>query len=131
MATAHNQNPSISVENLSITPNWEKGAITAEFATTLPAVMMLFAVVIAFAAAFGTQFRVSDAARTGARLAAIGHDTEDITSHLTTQLGGSPQVHVRRDEAWAAVEVRQSLRVGPLWLGPLAVSATATSWVEP
>lgn len=58
--------------------SWEKGAITAEFATTLPAVMVIFAIVIAMAAAFGTQFRVSDAARTGARLVAMRAEPERI-----------------------------------------------------
>jgi len=109
----------------------EKGAVTAELATTLPAVMALLAVVIALAAAFGTQFRVSDAARTGARLAAIGAEYVAIRSSIIGIVGGNPAIEISRDEDWATVQVRQSIRVGPLWLGPLTVSASATAWLEP
>jgi len=111
---------------------WEKGAITAEFATTLPAVMALLAVIIALAAAFGTQYRVSDAARVGARLAAIGAEDSQIEAAISRSVGALPEPPtIHREGEWVTIRVRKSLRVGPLWLSPLGVSATATAWLEP
>jgi len=109
---------------------WEKGAITAEFATTLPAVMVLLAVVIALAAAFGTQFRVSDAARAGARLFAINDDKAGVNSLVAQLVGGQPNVDISQNGPWATVRVEQSLRVGPIWLHPFSVSASATGLLE-
>ena len=117
--------------NFNNARDFEKGAVTAELATTLPAVMALLAVVIALAAAFGTQFRVSDAARTGARLAAIGAEYGAIRDTVIGIVGSSPAIEISRADDWATVQVRQSIRVGPVWLGPLTVTASATSWLEP
>jgi len=109
----------------------EKGAITAEFATTLPAVVLLLSVVIAQAAAFSTQFRVSDAARAGARLAAIGVPQGEVTAAIGGMVAGQPEVSFHDDGAWITVTVRKTLRLGPVWLPPLSATGSATSWVEP
>jgi hypothetical protein len=110
---------------------WEKGAVTAEFATALPAVMVIFAIVIAMAAAFGTQFRVSDAARTGARLVAMRAESGRIRTSIIQIAGGQPEVSISQAGSWATVKVKRSLHLGPIWLTPLSVTGIATSWVEP
>lgn len=108
----------------------DAGAVTAELALALPAVVLVLAVLLVTAAASAAQLRAADAARTGARLAALGYSDGQVVAAVG-QVGGRADVRVRREPPWVVVEV---VGQGPgAWFtgGPLAVSASATAWVEP
>ena len=109
----------------------ESGAITAEFATTLPAVMLLVALVLSFGAALGTGLRVTDAARVGARAAALGYSHSEVQSRAQSVSGPAAQVQIRLEQGWATVTVRHPLGFGRLAAGPFQVSSSATAWIEP
>ncbi|MCL1800144.1 MAG: pilus assembly protein [Promicromonosporaceae bacterium] len=109
----------------------ESGAITAEFATALPAVVLLIAVVLAIAAVMGTQLQVSDAARAGARAAALGSDETAIANVIGHTAGLRATHHISADGPWLTVSVSRSVGLGPLRLHPIQVTGTATSWREP
>lgn len=91
-----------------------RGAVTAEFAVALPAVLLLLALLLAGAAAGATQLRLEEAALAGARALARGESTaaaEEIVSRLA---GASATAAIAADGEWVSVTV--SDRVG----GPLA-----------
>jgi len=111
-------------------PEWEKGAITAEFATTLPAVMLVMSAIIAIAAAFGTYSQVSDAARAGARLAALGANHGEVSAAVS-RIAASATLEIVPAGEWVTVRVQQTFGLGPSWLHPFNIGASATSWVEP
>ncbi|MCL1801260.1 MAG: pilus assembly protein [Promicromonosporaceae bacterium] len=110
---------------------YESGAITAEFATALPAVVLLVAVVLAIAAVMGTQLQVSDAARAGARAAALGLDGTAIASVIGQTAGARATHHIAADGPWLTVSVSRSVGLGPLRVHPIQVTGSATSWREP
>lgn len=105
----------------------DAGAVTAELALALPAVVLVVAVVLATLAAGGLGLRAADAARTGARLAALGVADAEVVAGVREVLPGAT-VRVRRDPPWVEVEVQASAEG---WAGPLPVGAAATAWVEP
>ena len=117
----------ISVDELGV----ERGSVTAELAVALPAVVLLLITIIAIAAAFGTQIRVSDAARTGARLYSLGQPREQVVAAISTMAGAGATVEITADGQWATVEVQRHLRIGPANLGPFRLAGTAVVWVEP
>ena len=108
----------------------DAGAITAELALALPAVVLVLAVLLVTAAAGAAQLRAADAARTGARLAALGHTDAQVAAAVR-QIAGGAEARVLRNPPWVVVEV--VARAPGAWFtaGPLAVSASATAWVEP
>ncbi len=106
------------------------GAITAELALALPAVVLVVAVVLVTLAAGGLQLRAADAARTGARLAALGVDDAEVVAQVGHVLPGA-EVRVRRDPPWVEVTVAAAAAGGWLTSGPLPVRSAATAWVEP
>lgn len=109
----------------------DRGAITAELALALPAVVLVFAVLLVTAAAATAQLRCADAARAGARVAALGQSDAEVTEVARRLAGAGAEVRVHRGPPW--VEVRVSAAVPGSWLtaGALGLSATATAWVEP
>jgi hypothetical protein len=108
----------------------DSGAITAELALALPAVVLVVAVVLVTLAAGGLQLRAADAARTGARLAALGLDDDAVVARLERVLPGA-DVRVLRDPPWVEVTVAAAAAGGWLTSGPLPVRSSATAWVEP
>lgn len=105
--------------------------MTAEFAVLLPVVSLLVGVVVALTAAAGTQLRCADAARAGARAAALGGDDAEVAAVARRVAGARVQVAVGRDEDWVEVVVEGT--VGPTLplVGGLVVHAGATARVEP
>lgn len=92
------------------------GAVTAEFAVTLPAVLLLLAMLLAGAAAGVTQLRLEEGARAGARALARGDDSATVERIVRTLSGASASAVVAADGEWLSVTVRD--RVG----GPLGAS---------
>jgi len=109
----------------------ERGSATAELAVALPAVVLLLVVVLVLAAAAGSQLRCADAARTGARAAALGEDTGAITAAAERVAGTGAVVTVHRDGEWVTVTVSRSVASGPLGGAPLRAKAAAVAWAEP
>ena len=98
------------------TAQGSRGAVTAEFAVTLPAVLLLLAILLAGASAGVTQLRLEEGARAGARALARGDDSATVERIVRTLAGGSASAAVSADGEWLHVTVTD--RVG----GPLGAS---------
>jgi len=109
----------------------ERGAVTAELAVALPAVVLLLITILAIAAAFGTQMRVSDAARTGARLYSIGRSQPEVKSQVIQIAGANSTINIAQDGEWATISVKRPVSLGPANLGIFTLSAEAVVWIEP
>ena len=109
----------------------DRGAVTAELAIALPAVVLVLAVLLVTGAAAATQLRCADAARAGARVAALGQGDAQVAEVARRVGGATLVVAVERADPW--VEVVVSTSTAGAWFtgGRLAVSASATAWVEP
>ena len=92
------------------------GAVTAEFAVALPAVLLLLAMLLAGAAAGVTQLRLEEGARAGARALARGDDSAAVERIVRTLSGASVSAVVSAEGEWLSVTVTD--RVG----GPLGAS---------
>ncbi|MGH8867316.1 MAG: TadE/TadG family type IV pilus assembly protein [Actinomycetes bacterium] len=68
----------------------EAGAAAVEFALILPILLLLVFGIIDFGRALNAQITVTQAAREGARLAALGRPTSEVTTRVTdaAQLNG-------------------------------------------
>ncbi|WP_159623374.1 TadE family type IV pilus minor pilin [Ruania rhizosphaerae] len=108
----------------------DRGSVTAELAILLPAVVLMLVAVLTAAAAGVAQVRCADAARAGARAAALGESTGQVVAVAEHVAGADVEVGVSRDGEWVTVGVRTGLPLGPL--GRLIeVSADASTPVEP
>lgn len=90
-----------------------RGAVTAEFAVALPAVLALLAMLLAAAAAGMTQLRIEEGARAGARALARGDDTVAVERTVRTLAGGSAAASVAADGEWFNITVTDRVP-GPL-----------------
>lgn len=107
----------------------DRGAVTAELAVGMVAVAAVLVALLATGAAAAARLTCLDAARTGARLAALGEPDGDVVAaarHVLGERGGD--VRVRRDGTWVTVAVTTPFTG---WGGGLRASADATAWVEP
>ncbi|MEZ2388467.1 TadE family type IV pilus minor pilin [bacterium RCC_150] len=106
----------------------EAGTVTAEFAVTLPAVLVLLALLLAGSAAGITQLRLEEAARAGARSLARGDATSSVEGIVRRLAGEAASTIIRGDGEWMNVTVSTRL-AGPLGsMIPWRLSATA--WVR-
>jgi hypothetical protein len=94
----------------------DRGAVTAEFAVALPAVLLLLAMLLTGAAAGVTQLRLEEGARAGARALARGDDSAAVERIVRTLSGASASAAVAAEGEWLSVTVTG--RVG----GPLGSS---------
>ena len=90
-----------------------QGAVTAEFAVALPAVVLLLAMLLAGSAAGITQLRLEDAARAGARALARGEDPEAVNGIVRKLAGPSASSAVLPGGEWMSVTVSDRA-AGPL-----------------
>jgi hypothetical protein len=107
----------------------DEGSVTVELALALPSVVALIALLAGVGSAGVGQLRLADAARSGARAAALGHGDSQVASVASQAAGGAVQVEVGRGDG--LVRVRCS---GPLWvplLGARTLSAEAVAACEP
>lgn len=103
----------------------DEGSVTAEIAVALPAVVVVLLLVLGVGAASSAQLRVADAARTGARVAALGDDDAAVRAVVQRVAGEGAAVTVLREPPWVTVEVRAPAVVA------IEVGASATAWLEP
>lgn len=107
-----------------------RGAVTAEFAVALPAVLMLLTMLLAGSAAGVTQLRLEEAARAGARALARGEDPAAIDGIVRKLAGSSASSVVEPGGEWLSVTV--SVRMaGPLGtVVPWTLTAKAEARAE-
>lgn len=103
------------------------GAVTAEFAVALPAVLLLLALLLAGSAAGITQLRLEEAARAGARALARGDSHAAVDGIVRRLAGDAASAAVAEDGKWITVTVSARV-VGPFGsLIPWSLSATASA----
>lgn len=103
--------------------------MTAEFAVTLPAVVLLFALLLAGSAAGVTQLRIEEAARAGARALARG-DADAVVENIVRNLAGEGSTtSIATEGEWLRVTVatRVSGPLGSIIPWTLTASASARS----
>ncbi|MBD7919721.1 TadE family protein [Cellulomonas sp. Sa3CUA2] len=108
----------------------DRGAVTAELAVGMVAVAAVLAAVLATGAATLTRLTCVDAARTGARVAALGEPDGEVVAaarHVLGARGGD--VRVARDDRWVTVTVSAPFTAWPV--AGARARASATSWAEP
>ncbi len=106
----------------------DRGSVTAELAVGLPAVVLLLVALLAVASAAIAQTRCTDAARAGARSAALGEAPDVVRSTAQRLAGPGANVAVSHADGWVTVDVS----VAASWGGsPLRAHATAVARAEP
>ncbi|MHC6222168.1 TadE family type IV pilus minor pilin [Arthrobacter sp. MMS24-S77] len=106
-------------------PDRDRGAVTAEFAVVLPAVLLLLALLLAGSAAGITQLRLEEAARAGARALARGDGNSAVDGIVRRLAGDAASAVVSEDGEWIKVTVSAPV-AGPLGsLIPWRLSAAA------
>lgn len=106
------------------------GAVTVELAIGMVTVVALLGLVLSLVAAGVAQIRCTDAARAGARAAALGGDDDAVTLVVRRSAGGAASATVARADGWVDVTVHVPVLGGAL-LDGLAAAATAGLPVEP
>lgn len=109
----------------------ERGSVTAELALALPSVVLVLAAVLLTAAAAGVRLQCAEAARAGARAAAIGVDDAAVAAVARQVAGSGATVTVRRDPPWVEVTVTGSVPGSWLSGGDIGLVGVATAWSEP
>ena len=108
----------------------ERGAVTAETAVVLPALVLILAVLLGAASAGMTQLRLEEAARAGARELARGEAAGSVEATVRRLAGPGAELDVAGEGGWTSVTVSSGVD------GPLAdvfgirLSATASGWSE-
>lgn len=98
----------------------DRGAVTAEFAVALPAIVVVLALGLGALAAGATEVRLQHAAAESARL--FGRGDEAGARAVVTSIGAT--VSVDRGETLVCVEASAAIPL-PLPLGPLSARSCA------
>jgi Flp pilus assembly protein TadG len=115
-------------------PHSDEGAVTAEMAVALPALVLVTILLVWLVAVAGAHIRAADAAREAARSMARGDAPSDARSVVARTGPAGASVTVGGDAEMVTATVRARVRApGALAsLVPSAmVTATATAWREP
>jgi hypothetical protein len=109
----------------------ERGAVTAELAVALPAVVLVLAALLLTASAATGTMRCAEGARAGARVAALGQSDVEIAAVVRRVAGDGSVTRVTREPPW--VQVRVTRRLPGAWFtgGALSLASQATAWAEP
>ncbi|GEL95791.1 TadE family type IV pilus minor pilin [Cellulomonas composti] len=108
----------------------ERGAVTAELAVGLPAVVLALLLVLGVAAAGVGQLRCGQGARVGARVATLGEDDEAVRAAVRRVVGDEASITIDRDGSWVTVRVSTGLPV-PVLDAAVTLDGAATGWREP
>ncbi|WP_240696537.1 TadE family type IV pilus minor pilin [Cellulomonas sp. HD19AZ1] len=107
----------------------DRGAVTAEFAVGMVAVAAVLVAVLAVGAATVVRLTCLDAARTAARVAALGEPDGEVVDAARRVLGArGGDVRVQREGRWVTVAVSAPFST---WGTGLRAAASATAWTEP
>lgn len=126
--------PSTRVEGLVRRSGWwlpggERGSATVEVAVVLPAVVLVLLAVLVAASVGVAQIRCADAARAGARSAAMGVAVDEVVAGAEAVAGEAAQVTAQAEGGWVRVTVTRSVLT--VFGRSVRVSATAAALVEP
>ncbi|TYD00224.1 pilus assembly protein TadE [Arthrobacter echini] len=108
----------------------ERGAVTAEVAVALPALVVLLALVLGTAHLGTVQLRLEEAARAGAREAMRGEGAASVRGTVERLAGQDASVEVTSGAGWTTVEVRSGVEGPVVGLLDLQLSASASGKVE-
>ncbi|MGP0224663.1 TadE family type IV pilus minor pilin [Paenarthrobacter sp. NCHU4564] len=108
----------------------QDGAVTAEFAVALPAVVLLLAFLLTGGAAGITQFRLEEAARAGARALARGDSTDQAQSIVRRLAGDTATAVVGVSDGWVTVTASAAPGGALGHMIPWTLTATATALTE-
>lgn len=109
----------------------DRGAVTAELALALPAVVLVLALLLVTVGGLTAKLRCADAARGAARVAALGQTDGEIAAVAQRIAGPGSTITVTREPPWVEVTVAASVP-GDWFSGAnLGLSASATAWAEP
>lgn len=105
----------------------DRGAVTAEFAVALPAIVLVLAAGLTGIAAGVTQLRLEEAARAAAR-EVMRADNSAAQAAASRLAGPSAQLVLSAEGPWITVEVRSPLSFPLLGRLPLELSADAVAF---
>ena len=105
----------------------DRGAVTAEFAVTLPPIVLVLVGGLTGISAGITQLRLEEAARAAAR-EVMRADQPAAAAAVQRLAGDSAELILSVEGRWTAVEVRSSLTLPVLSLLPLELSADAVAF---
>jgi TadE-like protein len=112
----------------------ERGAVTAEVAVALPALVLVTVTLMWLVSVAAAQIRCADAAREAARVLARGDKSDDAQAIVarTAPPGSSMTSQVRDDvvEVRVRADIRPPGSLGRV-LPAAAVVGSATAWLEP
>ena len=103
----------------------DRGSVTAEFALTLPAVVLLTGLLIAVLAAGNSSASVQEAARAGAREVARGASEASVAQAVEHASPGSEWSRTRTGEFEEVRVSGPAVRVGPWSIGTVQAMAAA------
>ncbi|MGC0141430.1 MULTISPECIES: TadE family type IV pilus minor pilin [unclassified Pseudactinotalea] len=103
--------------------------MTAELALCLPAVLLVLLLVVTLGAASVAQLRCTDAARAGARAAALGHSQAEVHRIVADRAGDGAAVRIDAGPEWVRVQVSRPLV--SQWWGTWRISAEFSAVPEP
>lgn len=117
-------------QDRSVACHRQSGAVTAEFAVALPAVVLVLAFLLAGGAAGITQLRLEEAARAGARALARGDAESSIQGIVQRIAGPEAQSGVESGGDWQTVTAAS--RAGGVLgvLIPWTLTASASARAE-
>lgn len=107
----------------------EHGAVTAELAVSLPAVVLLIAAALTGASAGVTQLRLEEAARAAARELMRG-DSGAAETAARRIAGSDADISISAEGEWQRVQVASSVAAPLLELLPVRLSADAMAFPE-
>ena len=113
----------------SVADRRQRGSVTAEFALALPAVVLLLVFCLALLSGGTAQLRAADAARGGARAAAIGASPGEVRAVARQLAGDRARVGVEVGE-YVVVHVSVPLPALGRW-GAFEARGEATALPEP
>jgi len=117
--------PAVSAADRHSVERGERGAVTAEIAVVLPALVVLLALLLGTAHVGTVQLRIEEAARAGARAAMRGESAAAVEETVQRLAGANASTRVGASAGWTTVEVRAEVD-GPL-VGLLAITLEATA----
>lgn len=101
----------------------DRGSVTLEFVTVLPAVLMIVAAVLGSFQLIVQHMRVADAASSAARLLGRGDDA-GAGETVTKLLGGEAQLSSRSDGRFVCATVTVAVVAGPFAIAAIPVAST-------
>ena len=127
----HRPQPAVLDTPLDARMDTQGGAVTAEMAVAMPVLVLLLVVVLTLVAASSARLGSLEAARAGARAAAIGYQHSQIAAVIEQVAGPQASFTLEIDDAWVTVHVSRPVVGGWFSSAPLQASAQATAWREP